>query len=130
MQILRRLEEYFNRRDFDAYVQLLDPAIEWHVAREDPETTVHHGRDAVRGYLQGWIDAFADLRFEIEDGRDAGDGVLVVIRMHGHGTGSSVPLDERVNFLFTLRDGRLTKVEEYFDRDEAVSAAALVARDD
>ncbi len=130
MQVLKRLEEHFNRRDFDAYAQLLDPAIEWHVAREDPDTTVHHGRDKACGYLRRWIDAFADLRLDIEEGRDAGDGVLAVLRMRGHGTGSGVPLDERVNFLFSLRDGRVTKVEEYFDRDEALRAAGLVRLDD
>ena len=130
MQILRRLEELFNRRDFDAYTELLDPAIEWHVAREDPDTTVHHGRDEVRRYLQQWIETFADLQLDIEDGRATGEGVLAEIRMRGRGTGSSVPLDDRVSFLFVLRTGRITRVEEYFDRDEALRAAGLVGRDD
>jgi ketosteroid isomerase-like protein len=62
VQVLRRLEELFNRRDLDAYLELLDPAVEWHVGSEDPDTTVHHRRAEVRAYLEGWIDAFADLR--------------------------------------------------------------------
>ena len=91
LQVLSQLEELFNRRDFDAYMRFLDPEIEWHVAREDPDTTVHHGRDEVRGYLEHWIDAFADLRLDMEEPRDLGDKVLVVIGLQGHGTGSSVP---------------------------------------
>ncbi len=125
VQLLKRLEERFNGRDFDAYMELLDPGIEWHVAREDPDTTVHHGADEVRGYLEQWVDTFADLRLDMEEPCDLGDRVLVVIRMHGHGTGSGVPLDERVSFLFSLRHGRVTRVEEFFDRNEAQRAAGL-----
>jgi ketosteroid isomerase-like protein len=123
IQVLRQLEELFNSRDLDGYVQLLDPAVAWHVAREDPDTTIHHGRDRVRGYLEHWIQTFADLRLEMNEARDVGDQVLVVLRMHGHGTGSGAPFDERISCLFALHDGRVTRVEEFFDADEALSAA-------
>jgi hypothetical protein len=48
---------------------VLDPAVEWHVSREDPDATVHRGRDAVRAYVEGWINAFADLQIHM-DGSD------------------------------------------------------------
>jgi ketosteroid isomerase-like protein len=118
VSVLRRLEGLFNRRDLDGYLELVDPAVEWHVAREDPDTTVHCGRDQVRGYLEGWIDAFADLRIHMQDLKEAEDQVLAVVRFTGQGTGSGTPLDERVSFVFSLRAGRLVKVED-LGRDHA-----------
>ena len=118
MRVLSRLEELFNRRDFDAYLELLDPDIEWHVAREDPDATVHRGREQVRAYLEDWIDAFADLRIDMEETSEADDRILAVIRFTGHGSGSGMPLDDRVSFVFSLRDRRVAKVED-LGRDQA-----------
>jgi ketosteroid isomerase-like protein len=112
VQVLRRMEELLNRRDLDGYLECMDPAIEWHVAREDPDTDVHRGRDAVRAYVEGWIDAFSDLRIHIEEAIPSGDQVRTVIRMTGEGASSGTPLDDRVRFVWTLRDGRVTKVED------------------
>ena len=112
MQILRKMEELLNRRDLDAYVECMDPAIEWHVAREDPDTDVHRGRDAVRAYVEGWIDTFPDLRIHMEEASASGDQVRTVIRMTGQGATSETPLDDRVGFVWTLRAGRVTRVED------------------
>ena len=112
VQVLRRLEDLFNSRDFDAYVELFDPAIEWHVAREDPDATVHHGPAAVRVYLEGWVNAFDDLRISTHVIADHGAHVHTEIGFRGHGTESGVPLDDRVAFVFTLRDGLMVKVDD------------------
>ena len=112
VQVLRKMEELFNGRDLDAYLELLDPAVEWHVSPEDPDTSVHDGREEVRAYLEGWVDAFADLRIQTKVVSEAGDRVLTMIRFTGRGTGSETPLDERVSFLFSFSAGRLAKVED------------------
>ena len=65
VQVLRKIEELFNGRDLDAYLELLDPAVEWHVSPEDPDTTVSRSRGGAR-VPGGWIDAFADLRIQTE----------------------------------------------------------------
>ena len=112
MLILKKMEELLNRRDLDAYVECMDPAIEWHVAREDPDKDVHRGRDAVRAYVEGWIDAFSDLQIHMEEASLSDDQVRTVIRLTGEGAASGTPLDDRVGFVWTLRDGRVTKVED------------------
>ena len=73
---------------------------------------MHHGREEVRAYLEGWIDAFADLRIHMEVASEADDRVRTVIRFTGQGTGSGMPLDDRVSFVCSLRAGRVTKVED------------------
>jgi ketosteroid isomerase-like protein len=82
------------------------------VSPEDPDTTVHHGREQVRAYLESWIGAFADLRIKTEVVSESDDGVLTAIGFTGRGAGSEIPLDERLSFLFSLRAGRVTKAED------------------
>jgi ketosteroid isomerase-like protein len=122
VQVVRRLERLFNDRDLGAYMELYDPSVEWQVSDEDPDATVHRGREQVRAYLEGWIDAFGDLRIHIEDLSEAGDTVQVVLRFTGQGTGSGAPLEERFGFVFHLHDGRVTKVEDLGRRERAPQA--------
>ena len=121
LQVLRRMEELFNERDLDTYLESMDRDVEWHVADEDPDTTVHRGRDEVRGYLTAWIDAFSDLEIRMEDVRDGGERIGSDLRFRGHGTESGAPLDERIGFIFTFRDGRVTRVEDLGRDQSAVS---------
>jgi SnoaL-like protein len=51
---------------------------EYHVAREDPDSAVHHGIDAIRKQMESWIDAYPDLKLEPLDGKANGDQVLRV----------------------------------------------------
>jgi ketosteroid isomerase-like protein len=110
VQVLRRLERFLNSRDLHAYLELMDPAVKWQVSHEDPDATVHRGRDEVRGYLEGWIASSADLRIDLVVIGEDGDEVRAEIRMSGHGTESGVPFDQWAAFVFTIRDGRVTKV--------------------
>jgi ketosteroid isomerase-like protein len=112
VQILRRLEQLFNSRDLDSYLELFDPAVEWHASPEDPDASVHRGREAVRAFVEGWIDAFGDLQTHMEEVSESGDRITTVIRFTGSGSGSAMPLRERVGFIWTLRGGRVTKVED------------------
>ena len=112
VQVVRRLEVLFNSRNLDEYVQLLDPAIEWQVSDEDPDPALHRGPEAVRSYLEGWIDAFSDLQIHTEVIGEDGDAVLAEIRFTGHGSESGAPLDQWVAFAFGIRDGRVTTADD------------------
>lgn len=111
VQVLRRLEGFLDSRDLDAYLELMDRAVEWQVSHEDPDATLHRGRDEVRSYLEGWISSSADLRIDMEVIGEDGDEVRAEVRMSGHGTESGVPFDQWTAFVFRIRDGRVTKVD-------------------
>ena len=112
VQVLRRMEDLFNSRDLDEYVLVLDPAVEWQVSHEDPDPARHRGRDAVRGYVEGWIAAFSDLQIHATVIGEDGDEVRTEIRFTGRGSESGAPLDQWVAFAFSFRDGLVTKVDD------------------
>lgn len=57
---------------------------------------------------------------------DAGhDRVFAWARWTGRGRTSGVDADWHLAIIYTMRDGRIIRGEEYFDRAEAVKAAGL-----
>jgi ketosteroid isomerase-like protein len=101
------------------------PDAEYHAAREDPDSAVHRGIDAIRRQFASWLDAYPDLTVEPVEARGQGDKVFLWVRFAGHGAASGAPLEMELAHVYTLRDGKAVRAVEYMDRDEAVQAAGL-----
>ena len=54
----------FNAGEKVAELWFFTPDAEYHVAREDPDSAIHRGIDAVRGQLARWVEAYPDLTVE------------------------------------------------------------------
>ena len=127
VEILRRGFEALNARDLDRYyVEFFDPEVEWQSSAEDPDAATHRGLQAYKRYLEQWLESFDGLRADVEESIDVGDGrVFTWNRWTGRGSGSGAPADWYLAIIFTMRDGKIVRGEEYFDRDEALEAAGL-----
>jgi ketosteroid isomerase-like protein len=55
----------------------------------------------------------------------AGERVLVTAHHRGRGLGSGIEVDARFYLLYTLRDGKVVRQDEYAERAEALEAAGL-----
>jgi ketosteroid isomerase-like protein len=128
---VRRLFESLNRRmragRLDLHAdEFLDPQVEWHAAREDPDAAVHVGHEAVRRYTLQWVEMLPDLQIGVERVFPApGDRIVAFVRITGSGGASGVAVEMEQGWVFRLREGRIARAEEYFDRDEALAAAGL-----
>ncbi len=121
-EYVRGFVEAWNRRDLESYLDDVRPAFEWVVAREHPDAATHRGRDEVAGYLADWISTMPDLQIEVEEIEEAGDKVLLVMRMSGSGADSGAGTEVRVATISTLRDGTPLRTEEFLDPAEAREA--------
>jgi ketosteroid isomerase-like protein len=101
------------------------PDAEYHAAREDPDSAVHRGIEAIRKQFASWLEAYPDLRVEILEAEGIGDQVFLWVRFIGHGAASGIPLEMELAHVYTLRDGKAVRVVEYMDRNEALEAAGL-----
>src|SRR5947209_2958671 len=122
VEIVRRHFEATNRRDFatamHAYAKDVVLVVGDAVVPTNAGTFT--GREAVGDWFGDWFRSFdQDYRFEVEDIRSLGDYVLVVARHHGHGRASGVALDWSVVNVYTVRAGRIVRVELFSDRAEA-----------
>ena len=70
IQIVRHIFEAWNKHDPDRYVKLLD---EKHVVESDTLPAPLIGREAGRQFMQMYVSAFPDLRFDIDQIFGEGD---------------------------------------------------------
>jgi ketosteroid isomerase-like protein len=89
------------------------------------ESGPSEGRDAVRANYERWAGAWAEVEAVAEEIIDAGDRVVVVAYFRGRGRESGVEVDARFYDVYTLSRGKIVRVDEYSDRDEALSAAGI-----
>jgi ketosteroid isomerase-like protein len=106
-------------------VELTDIDAEWWDRADDPWSATHHrGRDACMKLLAE-ISEDAELHIEALDYIDAGDVVVVPVRLVGRGRASGVPFDEKEVHVFRLRDALIIETREYRELSEALAAAGL-----
>jgi ketosteroid isomerase-like protein len=91
----------------------------------DPDSGIHTGIEAVRGQVGRWVEAYPDLEVEPLEIQTNGDQAFVWVRFSGHGAESGVPIDMELAHAVTVKDGKVLRVEEYSDRQEALEAAGL-----
>jgi ketosteroid isomerase-like protein len=109
-----------------AFREYLDEGFEIHLPSEYPEgEQVYRGRDGFAEVLRSFADAWGEFRFEPERFLDAGDRVVVFVRLLARGGGSGAPIELKPAHVLTLRSGRAASIRLYRDRSEALEAAGL-----
>src|SRR5436190_731223 len=105
--------------------QTCDPEIEW---VEDPQRAdgrVYRGHEGVRQSWERWLENFEDYDAELERMVDCGDKVLVVATEQGRGALSGATVSQRMYSVFSFRDGKIARYEEFLDERAARDAAGL-----
>jgi ketosteroid isomerase-like protein len=84
------------------------------------------GREALRAWLQDWIDTFDEFWFEPVELIDTGkDAVVAGERYGGRAKGSTATMATTIAVVFTARDGKIARGREYATREQALKAAGL-----
>jgi ketosteroid isomerase-like protein len=121
---VRALYRAINERDYEGGFGLLDEAFEW----LEPEQTLlggpHRGLDEVRAALQRQIEVFDEFTVEPEAFHEHGDWIAVPIRQRARGGLSGVEVEIRIGHLWTVRDGRIVRLEVFPAAGDARDAAA------
>lgn len=95
-------------------------------AREDPDHATYRGIDAIREQHRGWFDSYPDLHVEPLEIRVNGDKAFVWVHFSGHGADSGAAMDMELAHVLTFdEDGRTRRLEEFFDRSEALALVGL-----
>lgn len=85
----------------------------------------YRGHDGLVQSFKDWIEPFSEYRAEPIDFIEAGDRVLVPNRQWGVGKTSGVPVEIEVTWVYTFRDGQVTRIDEYDSLEEARAAAGV-----
>ncbi|OLE35159.1 MAG: hypothetical protein AUG48_11440 [Actinobacteria bacterium 13_1_20CM_3_68_9] len=89
------------------------------------EATTIRGHDALICWVERWLEAWDDAWDEVEEIIETGGMVVAAIRVHGRGRLSGMEVSQRLFDVVELRGGRVLRIREYLDRDQALEAAGL-----
>lgn len=97
---------------------LLDPAVEFEVGGEAPL----RGVDAVAAYMRRLPESFSALSYEVEEAREAGTAVLVLVHSSARGAVSDISTDARTAHLWRFEGDRVVHFAVYPVRAEGLAA--------
>jgi uncharacterized protein len=125
VEIVQRGYEAFARGDIDAALSALDPEIEVRPAPDFPGEDSYHGRAGFLAYTGQWLESWDEYWVIPEQFIDAGDQVVVPYRAVGRGRGSGIDVETRLVHVWTIREGKVVRMEIFSEFSEALEAAGL-----
>jgi ketosteroid isomerase-like protein len=127
-EIARRGLDAFNRRDRDAWAEIVDAEVVNVPPREWPEPETIQGVDAVWAFWVDGTEPWGVARFELAELDEIDDERAIAhIRAEVEGRSSGVPAVWSFWQLLTFRDGRIARIDWYSEREEALAAAGVAA---
>jgi ketosteroid isomerase-like protein len=107
----------------DEALAYADPNIVWNPAEE----SAAEGHDSVRASLVRWKSEWDDYEMLPEEFEHLGDRVFVAVRMRGRGRASGIEVDARLYDVYTLREGKIIRMDQFTRRSEALEAIGLAS---
>ena len=132
VEVVRGIYDAVARRDDVTPFEVYAADIVWDLSNARRallvEKPVYHGHEGVRQFWREGLSVFGEIDLEVEELVDAGDKVLAVIREREIGRASGAPVDTTHLAVWTLADGKVTRMQFFDDRQQALQAAGLSER--
>jgi ketosteroid isomerase-like protein len=123
---VQRLSTTFNRRELDAFLELIDPEVEWIPIMAALEGRVYRGHDGVRQWVEDLATDWDFFETQQEEHREIGDSVLIFGSWRARARNSGIELEgQPASWLIELRAGRVVRLQTFTDRREAIEAARV-----
>ena len=95
------------RRDFDGFLDLMDPDVEFTSLIAESEAKLFRGHAGVRQFLDQLLSVFPDWRPTVESAESHADSALVKVRFEGTGVGSGTTVEQVGWQVAHARDGKV-----------------------
>jgi ketosteroid isomerase-like protein len=132
LDLVRSIYARWERGDYSR-VEWAHPEIEF-VVVEGPSPGAWTGLARVVEVWRDWLDVWEEYRTEADEFRELDDGrVLSLDRLSGRGKTSGLELGQwqaKGATLYHVRDGKVTKLVIYSDRDRALADLGLAPEGD
>ena len=125
VEIVRKAIEASNRRDVPMARALwhAEAEVDWSRSR-GPLKGVYRGREEVETFQDEFWSMFETVELEAHGFMQAGSDVVVPNTAHLRGR-DGMEVIARSAFVYTVEDGRITRLQMFQEPDEALEAAGL-----
>jgi ketosteroid isomerase-like protein len=129
VEVVRAAFEAWNAGELPDVVSHFHPELVYHPRADEPDPSPHVGRDAYERLVNGFVDSFSEVTFEVLEWIDAGDHVIAstVLHavLHGQEGASGAGVSDTYVFVYKLRDGLVVEGWEYRTKQEALEVVGL-----
>lgn len=129
MEIVKTLFAAWKEKNPEAALKHIHPDIEVDftgmtsgVGGARPEA---RGSQELQGVLADWFEAWESLEWFPQNFIDAGDDVIVWLRLEARGRKSGAAVESSQAVVYTLKDGRVVRFRAYDTLAAATSAAGI-----
>jgi ketosteroid isomerase-like protein len=120
--LIRRAYDAWNRNDWDELGEIYDGEVVAVTPEGFVEPGEFRGWPALRQRYRELKSAWEDESIDPEEIVGEGDWVTARVRWYGLGKSSGAPISLEVTNLVEIRDGKIARLEYFWDFDEAVAA--------
>jgi ketosteroid isomerase-like protein len=126
VEVVQQAYEEF-RETGEITEQFAHPDFVWDMSHYTgwPEQQMYYGVEGATRFITEWRDAWDDWVWEVRSIHAAGDKVVVIAYQSGRSKSTGVRVEMNFAQVFTVKDGRQTRMEMYSDLDEALAAAGV-----
>jgi len=138
VEFVHAVIEASQRGEMDKVFAAYDPEIEWCLGEGARPSTalaatpisdfesVYRGHEGIRRFWRTWAEAWETPAFEYEEFIDAGDTVVSILSQQVRGRASGIEQELKSYAQnWTIKDGKIVRVEFFPDRAKALAAAGL-----
>jgi ketosteroid isomerase-like protein len=120
-------DEEVDRRVREVLGELAEPDFEIAMVGPDylPRPVERTGADGFRDSWLDWTSPFEHYRIHVERVIDAGDQVVTIVRQGGTTKTGGVEIEATAGAVWTVRAGKVSRVEFHLDPAAAMRAAGL-----
>jgi ketosteroid isomerase-like protein len=109
----------------ETWLALWDEEAQFYPLRAQLESGFYLGHDGLLRFVAELAEDFEEVRFEIEETRDAGDQVLGIGRFRARGRASGVDIDVPIGAVQRVRRGKIVYTRLFSEPADALEAAGL-----
>ena len=124
VDLIRQGVAALNRRDTGGMLATLHPEVRLEPLKAVLEGTVYEGHQGLRDWLEEIAEDWESQDVEVHEIHELESGaVLLEARLHIRYRGSGVEIEELGAWLCEFRDGLVSRIRFYRDRESALAAA-------
>jgi ketosteroid isomerase-like protein len=122
---LRRGYAAFKEGGVEAILDQVAPELELSDRESAPDRETLVGGEGIVELVRLNMEVFDELELDPQEFIDAGDLVLVVLRMHVRGRSSGVPVDAEACHVWEFSEGHARRMQAYASKRRAIEALGL-----
>ena len=128
VEIIQAVIDAWNRGDWDATLNDAAPSFELDFSRSVGPGRGIYSLDQMGEYFREFTKAWESLRLEADEFIEVGEHVVMPNTLHAQGR-DGIEVQARAAWVWTIRDGSITRLCFYQERREALEAAGLSEQD-